>query len=197
MGSTVPTTDRDGILTRNVHDIWKQVCRGDAAAWRELVETYAGLVNSVARRVGLSIPDAEDCAQQTWLALYRKRGSIKDPQSLPAWLIRTTHRLAVRMAQRMTHRTEMSESDAVRDSRDLPDELIQQLEHQAILEKGMEQLDARCRQLLTALFLEGDEVSYRRMASVLGLKPNSVGSMRTRCLKKLENILRKMGYARD
>jgi RNA polymerase sigma factor (sigma-70 family) len=184
-------------LTPNIHDIWKHVCRGDATAWRELVETYAGLVNSVARRVGLSIPDSEDCAQQTWLTLYRKRESIRDPQSLPAWLIRTTHRQAIHMAQRLNHRAELSEVETGADNLSLPDELVQQLEHKAILEKGMEQLDTRCRQLLTALFLEKDEVSYSRMASVLGLKPNSVGSMRTRCLKKLENILKKMGYTRD
>lgn len=184
-------------MTQNIHDIWKHVCRGDATAWRELVETYAGLVNSVARRVGLSIPDAEDCAQQTWLALYRRRHSIKDPQSLPAWLIRTTHRQAVYMTKRLNYQADLLHDESVSDHRSLPDELVQQLEHQAILEKGMEQLDARCRQLLTALFLEEDELSYRRMASVMGLKPNSVGSMRTRCLKKLAKILKNMGYARD
>jgi RNA polymerase sigma factor (sigma-70 family) len=184
-------------LIQNIHNIWGRVVEGDATAWRELVETFAGLVNGVARRVGLSVPDAEDCAQQTWLTLYRKRDSIKDPQSLPAWLIRTTHRQAVHLSQRMSHRTELTESNAGQDSRSLPDELVLQLEHQVILEKAMEQLDPRCRQLLTALFLEGDEVSYRRLASVLGLKPNSVGSMRTRCLKKLENILKKMGYTED
>lgn len=184
-------------MTQNIYDIWKHVCRGDATAWRELVETYANLVNGVARRVGLSIPDAEDCAQQTWLTLYRKRESIKDPQSLPAWLIRTTHRQAVHMAQRLKYQPDLHRDESISDHRSLPDELVQQLEHQAILEKGMEQLDARCRQLLTALFLEEDELSYRRMASVLGLKPNSVGSMRTRCLKKLEIILRQMGYTRD
>lgn len=184
-------------MTQNINDIWKHVCLGDANAWRELVETYSGLVNSVARRVGLSIPDAEDCAQQTWLTLYRKRQSIKDPQSLPAWLIRTTHRQAVHMAQRLNYQTDLVDHESISDHRSLPDELVQQLEHQAILEKGMEQLDERCRQLLTALFLEEDELSYSRMASVLGLKPNSIGSMRTRCLKKLENILKNMGYARD
>jgi RNA polymerase sigma factor (sigma-70 family) len=161
------------------------------------VEHFAGLVDSVARRVGLSVPDAEDCAQQTWLTLYRKRDSIKDPKSLPAWLIRTTHRRAVYMAQRLSHQTEFAECDFGVDNRSLPDELVQQLEHHAILENGMEQLDDRCRELLTALFLDGDEVSYRRLASVMGLKPNSVGSMRTRCLKKLEVILRNMGYSGD
>lgn len=184
-------------MTQNIPDIWKRVCQGDATAWRELVETYAGLVNNVARRVGLSIPDAEDCAQQTWLTLYRRRLSIKDPQGLPAWLIRTTHRQAVHMAKRLNYQTDLLRDESISDHRSLPDELVQQLEHQAILEKGMDQLDARCRQLLTALFLEEDEVSYRRMASVLGLKPNSVGSMRIRCLRKLANILRKMGYTRD
>ena len=101
------------------------------------------------------------------------------------------------MAKRLNYQTDQLDDEAISDSRSLPDELVQQLEHQAILEEGMAQLDTRCRQLLTALFLEADELSYRRMAAVLGLKPNSVGSMRTRCLKKLANILRKMGYARD
>ncbi|MFW9817841.1 MAG: RNA polymerase sigma factor, partial [Candidatus Thorarchaeota archaeon] len=76
-------------MIQNIHDIWRRVVIGDAVAWRELVETFAGLVYGVARRVGLSVPDAEDCAQQTWLTLYRKKDTIKDPQSLPAWLIRT------------------------------------------------------------------------------------------------------------
>lgn len=147
--------------------------------------------------MGLSVADAEDCAQHTWLTLYRKRNSIKDPQSLPAWLIRTTHRQAVYLAQRMSHHNELTESDARVDTRNLPDELVQQLEHQVILEKAMAQLDPRCRHLLSELFLKGDEISYRRLASVMGLRPNSVGSMRTRCLKKLENILRKMGYSED
>jgi RNA polymerase sigma factor (sigma-70 family) len=184
-------------LTRDIRDIWDNVCRGDAEAWRTLVETFAGLVYGVARRAGLSVPDAEDCAQQTWLDLYRQRGTIKDPQSLPAWLIRTTHRRAVYIAKRMNYARQASESGPAAVSPVLPDEAVQQLEQQAILEHAMAQLDARCRHLLKALFLDGHDVSYRRLASVMGLKPNSVGSMRARCLKKLQRILKKMGFGRD
>ena len=71
----------------NIEHIWKSVLAGDVHAWGELVRVYAALVNTVARRVGLSGLDAEDCAQHTWMSLYRNRRVIKDPQALPAWLI--------------------------------------------------------------------------------------------------------------
>lgn len=181
----------------NLRKIWSRVCKSDAAAWRQLVERYAVLVNTVARRVGLSVPDAEDCAQHTWLTLYRRRKAIKDPQSLPAWLIRTTHRQAVHMAERLNYNSEADAAELSVDPAILPDEVVQQLEHQAILNRAMELLDPRCRQLIAALYLDGEDISYRKLAARLGLAPNSVGSLRGRCLKKLQKIIEKMGYGAD
>jgi len=84
---------------RTIIDIWQGVLQGDPPSWRTIVERYEALVFTVARRAGLTRADAEDCAQHTWLSLYRTRHTIKDPVALPAWLIRTTHRRALRMAK--------------------------------------------------------------------------------------------------
>ena len=43
-------------------------------------------------------------------AQHDKRQSIKDPKSLPAWLIRTAHREAVRMAKRTNKGMRIAES---------------------------------------------------------------------------------------
>ena len=179
--------------------IWSRVVRGDAAAWRQLVEAYSGLVYTVARRVGLAAPDAEDCVQQTWLALYRYRKRIKDPEALPAWLIKTTHRRAVQTFRRFDRRACRSQS-AVDDRIDptaLPDEVICELESTAILEAAVGTLDDRCRKLITGLFLSPKPISYNEVARILGIKPNSLGPLRTRCLQKLKKILKKMGYDTD
>jgi len=181
--------------------IWSRVERGDASAWQQLVDSYAGLVYTVARRAGLSAPDAEDCAQQTWLALYRNRKKIKDPTALPAWLIRSTQRNAVRICRKYAREapTAGADSDSGRqvDSAALPDEIMAELESRAVLEAAVAQLDGRCRKLVTWLFLSSELISYSDASRRLGVKPNTLGSLRSRCLKRLRTILKDMGYDTD
>lgn len=171
--------------------------KSDPASWRLLVARFAGLVYTVAARVGLSENDAEDCAQQTWLTLYRHRSSIRDPQTLPAWLIKTTRRRAVRRLQRLARESAMAPELEPALDRPLPDEEVLALERQAILEAALQQLDPRCRTVLTALFFSPDGKSYGDIAQSLGLATNTLGPLRSRCLKKLQGILKKMGYVLD
>lgn len=71
-------------MTKTVSDIWTEVLEGDSGSWTKLVRLLAPLVFTVARRAGLNQSDAEDCVQQTWVALYQGRRNIKDPNRLPA-----------------------------------------------------------------------------------------------------------------
>ncbi len=184
-------------MTDHICDIWSGVVEGDARAWRMLVERFAGLVYAVASRVGLSEGDAEDCAQQTWIALYRNRRSIRDPKTLPAWLIKTTQRRAVRMLQRLVRESALAPTLDPGLSLPLPDEEVLALERQAVLEAALEKLDPRCRKVLAELFLSPENKSYSDIARSLGLATNTLGPLRSRCLKKLQVILKKMGYALD
>lgn len=181
--------------------IWSRVVRGDASAWQQLVDGYAGLVYTVARRAGLSAPDAEDCAQQTWLALYRNRKKIKDPEALPAWLIRSTHRRAVHICQKYARESPTASADIDPnrqvDGAALPDEIMAKLESRAVLEAAVAQLDGRCRKLVTWLFLSPEHISYDDVSRRLGVNPNSLGPLRSRCLKRLRKILKDMGYDTD
>jgi RNA polymerase sigma factor (sigma-70 family) len=184
-------------LDCDIYRLWERAKKGDSDAWRAVVRLYSGLINTVARRAGLSPPDAEDCTQHIWMVLYRKRNSIRDPRALPAWLIKTTHRYAVASARRL--------KPAARDlsvveppvGEELPDESVMQLEHQAILDYALKQLDPRCRKLLEALFYSPHRHSYKDIAKALNVLPNSLGPLRIRCLKKLREILQKVGYSRD
>jgi RNA polymerase sigma factor (sigma-70 family) len=184
-------------VTDNLYRLWEKVKQGDPQAWREIVGLYSALVNTVARRAGLAPLDAEDCAQHVWMTLYRKRRTIRDAVALPAWLIRTTHREAVRLARRLRPDAEIETTDRFTDAGELPDEVIIQLEHQAIIDIALKQLDPRCRKLLEALFYSRRKPSYKAIAKSLNILPNSIGPLRNRCLQKLKEILQKMGYDPD
>jgi hypothetical protein len=70
---------------------------GDQVAWDQLVERYGGMVWAVARAHGLAAHDASDVSQVTWLLLAQHLGSIRQPERLGVWLLRTATREAYRM----------------------------------------------------------------------------------------------------
>ncbi len=150
---------------------------------------YASLVFAVARRAGLAISDAEDCAQQVWLALYKGRHRIERPESLPAWLVSTTGRKAARMMRRKKTASRVDKKSVSRPQEALPDETIMCLQRRAQLELALEQLDGRCRKLMHAIFFADSEKSYREIARDLDMPVNSLGPTRARCLNKLKKIL--------
>lgn len=179
---------------RHIEDIWARVLGGDPSAWEELVLKYAALVYSVARRTGLRQAEAEDCAQQTWMALYTGRHTIRDPLHLPAWLTSTARRKAMRTRRRQLKADELHKSTDAPAEVSQPDEAIMAMQRIAQLDLAMEQLDDKCQRVLTEIFLAPEDLSYRDLALRLGMPENSLGPTRMRCLKKLRKILERMGY---
>src|SRR5207248_5752017 len=70
---------------------------GDAAAWNELVERFAGLVWAIARRHRLSAADAADVSQTTWLRLVEHLERIQQPERIGAWLATTARHESLRV----------------------------------------------------------------------------------------------------
>ncbi len=61
----------------------------------------------------------------------------------------------------------------------------------------MTRLQARCRTLLTMLFLDEQEPSYDDIAANLEIPKGSIGPTRTRCLQQLREILAGLGFDRQ
>lgn len=179
----------------NIIDIWSRVTEGDTVAWEELVQHYARLVFSAALQSGLSPSEAEDCSQQTWLALYRHRYKINRPEQLPAWLMNTTRRRAWRMIKRRERTREAYQQLDPPDRHETPDDLLMKLQNRANLELALNRLGGRCETLLRAIFFSPDELSYKEIAQKLGIPPNSLGPTRSRCLAKLKKILNEIEQA--
>lgn len=181
---TIPNTDRD---------LWQKTLAGDSTAWQLLVKRYQPLVYAVATRAGLSMADAADCFQQTWVALFENRHRIQDPTRLSAWLVTTAKREAMRLRKRaLMDAGDGAELDQP-DRSPLPDEELIQIERQAHLEMALAELDPRCRQVVELFFFAPEEQSYDQIAESLGMTMNSLGPVRRRCLERLKEILRKNG----
>jgi RNA polymerase sigma factor (sigma-70 family) len=182
--------------------------RGDQAAWRALVDRYARLVHSVPVRYGLTPEEVDDIGQEVFLALARNLHTIDDPERLPGWLVTTARRLSWRTRSRQ-HRespdvaADLSEQDTLagRPPFGTPPPSLAQLmagwERQEMLGRALTQLRARCRELITLLFLAPDEPSYDEISERLDISKGSIGPTRTRCLAQLRAILTGLGYDAD
>jgi RNA polymerase sigma factor (sigma-70 family) len=170
-------------------DTWNRILEGDPDAWEELVLKYGALVYSTVLRCGLRGTAAEDCAQNTWLALYTRRGTIKDPSKLPVWLISTAHRLAGRIQRKRASRSRLEAETEPPQQQASAEDNVMRLQRHAILEGALSEMGLPCQQLLRAMFFAPDNPTYEEIARELGIAFNSLGPMRMRCLKKLKEIL--------
>ena len=155
---------------------------GDPAAWATLVETYAPLIWSVCRGCGLSQTDAEDVSQTVFTALLRRLPFIEDPSRLSGWIIVSAKREAWRVSA-VNRRSPADSLDHEDTSYTEPS--TEQLERQHAVRQALQHLDTRCQNLLREAFGTMNVPTYASLAERLGLKGNSVGPTKRRCLDAL------------
>ena len=174
--------------------LWTGIKVADPRAWNILVRRYEALVYTIATRAGLSLADASDCFQQTWLLLFRHKRKITQPERLSAWLTTTAKREAIRIGRRQRQDVDIDAIPQVADARPLADQELESLERRSRLDSVMKRLDERCRKLLRALFLEPESRSYEEIAQELGFPKNSMGPVRSRCMAKLRALVENEGW---
>ncbi|MEZ4718968.1 MAG: sigma-70 family RNA polymerase sigma factor [Caldilineaceae bacterium] len=176
-------------------------CRRGGARPGTLVDRYARLVHAVALRHGLRGGEVEDVAQEVFLALKRTLAEIDDPERLPGWLATTTGAPAWRAVQMRRREEELDDPELAAEhastaqttaaqtpatpmhAAPMPSigELLDLWQRQGALTQAMTRLQARCRTLLTMLFLDEQEPSYDDIAANLDIPKGSIGPTRTRC----------------
>lgn len=169
--------------------------RGDPLAWDALVERYARLVWSVARRNGLPESDADEAMQATFIQLHRRLETLRDDAKLSSWLITTAHRESWRVARARRPAVEADES--VPSADDPGTEQVERWERQHAVHEALRTLGGRCETLLRALFLAGDRPDYEKVAASLDMPIGSIGPTRARCFEKLRVILERLGHGAD
>ncbi|HSB11897.1 MAG TPA: sigma-70 family RNA polymerase sigma factor [Blastocatellia bacterium] len=171
---------------------------GDQSAWESLITRYQRLIYSIPMKTGLSQDDASDIFQSVCLKLYQKLATIRDTERISSWLITTTSRECWRLSARNRKGgvpAGSTDDESVEFVKEIPaigplaDEQREALEQQQYLRQGVDSLPERCRQLITLLFYEKDELSYVDIARRIRMPVPSVGPTRARCLEKLRKLL--------
>ncbi len=164
---------------------------GDERAWRLLVDRYAGLVYSVPRRHRLGNDQCDDVFQVTFTSLWRNLDRLRDPATLPKWLITTAYRESLRV--RRTGAVGAGDPSVDReDAAPAPETDLVRGERQHALHLALTRLGGKCEPLLRALFLDPLEPNYQAISQRLGMPVGSIGPVRARCLRKLLELLRKV-----
>lgn len=163
---------------------------GEQDAWNEMVRRFGGLVHHVARQYRLSRVECDDVAQHCWLQLVRRIDTISDPERCGEWLAAVARNEAMKVLSRgrraipvdapvLEARTAaMPGPDAGLLARELRDEVV----------AAMDDLPPRCRDFLQ-VFMNEESATYEQVADRFGMNANSVGSTRTRYLRKLRDVL--------
>lgn len=167
---------------------WRE---GDSAAARELVELLTPTLWHSARAYRVDGATAEDIVQSAWLALARRRDSVREPQAVLGWLVVTVRRDAARAA-----RARSRFSDDPADSLEMPDHsadadpatTVARRERDDALWTAVGRLSERCRRLLRVIAF-ADRPDYAALSNELAMPIGSIGPTRGRCLKKLRSLL--------
>lgn len=170
---------------------------GDHSAWEALIARYQRLIYSIPVKARLSQDDAADIFQSVCLKLYEKLATIRDSERISSWLITTTSRECWRLSARNRRESVPGGGGDDEDSflKEIPatgplaDEQRETLEEQQQVRQAVEALPDRCRELITMLFYQKDELSYVDIAGRMKMPVPSVGPTRARCLEKLRKLL--------
>jgi RNA polymerase sigma-70 factor (ECF subfamily) len=163
--------------------------RGDADAYRRVLEELTPVVRALARRslarLGAGQEEAEDVVQETLLALHLKRHTWDEARPLLPWVRAIAHNKlvdALRRRGRHAHASIDEVGDAL--AFDAEPATIDGLES----ERALGRLKSRARDIVVAISVEG--ASAREVANRLGMTEGAVRVALHRALKSLAGALR-------
>lgn len=172
-------------------ELVRRCAAGERAAWSVLVRRYEALVYTIPRRGRLPDSAVEDVFQTTFLRLLEHLDRLQQPEKLREWLV-TTAKFETWRQWREAARTEGPADDfieSVPDTQLLPEEFLAEVQTWHAVQRGLERIEPRCRQLIEWLYLAEEPLSYEEVAQRLGMPAGSVSPTRQRCLGKLRQLL--------
>ena len=137
-------------MLSDLQHLQRYATTGDAHAFRELVQAHGAMVHATGLRVTRDAAAAQDVAQETFLELARKAGSIT--QSVAAWLHRVAWNRACDVVRRETARKRVE--DAMAETW-YTDREATWPDIEPHVDEALNELPQELREVLVLYFLEG------------------------------------------
>lgn len=173
-----------------VADTVRRAAAGDKAAWDAIVESFSGLVWSIATSHRLGQADSAEVVQTTWLRLVENLDRLREPARLGGWLATTAGREALRLL-RLRGREIITDDEARFDDAPSalpnPEDAALGTERKHQMRRAFAKLPERCRRLLHLVIVVSPP--YTEVAAILEMPIGSIGPTRARCLDRLRKLL--------
>ena len=165
----------------------------DETAFEELIRLYEKKVYALCARMCGNAEDAEEAAQDAFLALWRGIDRFRQESSLSTWIYRLASNACIDLMRRkkkgagsVSLDDEELFVDAV-DTSPQPQETAERRETQRLLQEGLLSLPAEYRSILLLREIEG--LSYSEISAALDLELGTVKSRISRGRTLLRNFL--------
>ena len=168
--------------------------QGDAQAFAELVKAYQGPVYRLALGMGLSPHDAEEVAQETFVAAWRGLPNFRGDSKFFTWLYQLTHHAAIdflRREKRHGNTVELAERPEISGEENRPEEIVEQQGDREAVAAAMQELTPEYREILLLRYMQ--ELDYDEIAAVLAVPTGTVKSRLNRAKAQLKEILLRQG----
>ena len=165
--------------------------RGDEEAYAELVQRHADVAFRTAYLVCGSAADAEDAAQDAFIAAYRALPRFRAGAPLRPWLLRIVANTARNRRRGEGRRAELDlrlagslRSGGAAPS---PERQVEAAEERAALLHAVRRLDGADREVIACRFFL--QLSVAETAAVLGCAEGTVKSRLARALERLRRVM--------
>ena len=188
---------REGATSWSDERLVSECLKGNEQGWCALIDKYKNLIYSIPVKMGM-YDEAADIFQAVCLDLLSDIHRLREPRSLPKWLMQTCYHKCLqyrrKAQQHRARETEAEEIPAQTERASVPDHMLYELEKEQMVRDALCELSPRCERLVRMLFFENPPRPYQEIARELDLATGSIGFIRGRCLDKLKKQLEKMGF---
>ena len=166
---------------------------GDREAFGALVEQYRDNVYRLAYRMCGNAYDADEAAQEAFVAAWRALPNFRGDAKFSTWLYRLTTNAAIDVMRREKRHQTVGDGEMMElaDDADSPQETVERTEQQETVQKALATLSEEYREVLLLRYME--ELDYAEIAEVLQLPSGTVKSRINRAKAALKAALLKSG----
>lgn len=177
----------------NERELIARLQKRDETAFEELLRQYEKKVYTLCFRMCGNSEDAEEAAQDTFLALWRGIDRFRQESSLSTWIYRLASNACIDLLRRRKKQgssLSLDDEELFLDAVDpapRPREAVEHREAQKLLQEGLSALPEEYRKVLILREIEG--LSYTEIAESASLELGTVKSRISRGRVLLRNFL--------
>lgn len=177
----------------NERELIARLQKRDEAAFEELIRQYEKKVYTLCFRMCGNSEDAEEAAQDAFLALWRGIDRFRQESSLSTWIYRLATNACIdtlRRRKKQSGSVSLDDEELFVDAVDTspqPQETVEHRETQKLLQEGLSALPEEYRKVLILREIEG--LSYTEIAESASIELGTVKSRISRGRSLLRNFL--------